>query len=168
MRTPCLDAEIAEIAQGLLQRGWMMGTAESCTGGAIAAACTDIPGSSAWFAGGLVTYTIPWKVKYLGVPQKLVDDAGVVSKEVVSAMLDGLRRECGVQAGIAVSGIAGPTGAEPGKPVGTVVVGVDAGTRRYVEMRHFPGDREGVRAAVVAFGLRKLREMLATGNEGNG
>ena len=160
MKTPCLDAEFAEIAQELLRRGWMMATAESCTGGAVAAACTDIPGSSAWFAGALVTYTVPWKVKYLGVPQRVVDEAGVVSEEVVSAMLDGLRRECGVQAGIAVSGIAGPTGAEPGKPVGTVVVGVDAGARRYVEMCHFPGDREGVRAAVVAFGVRKLREML--------
>lgn len=160
MKTPELSEELHAIAGALLSRGWLLATAESCTGGAIATACTDIPGSSAWFAGALVTYTIPWKERLLGVPHALIAHAGVVSLEVVGAMLDGLRASHGIQAGIAVSGIAGPTGAEPGKPVGTVVVGAFAGDARRVEVCHFTGDREGVRSATVSEGLRLLLGLL--------
>ena len=161
MKTPELSSELTRLGRLLCDRGWQMATAESCTGGAIATACTDIPGSSAWFAGAMVVYTVPWKEKFLGVPAETIENHGVVSEAVVAAMLEGLRERTGVQCGIAVSGIAGPTGAEPGKPVGTVVVGVMAGGTVRVTTRHFPGDREAVRAGVVAFGIREVLGVLS-------
>lgn len=164
MKTPELNRELTELAQMLCARGWQMATAESCTGGAIATACTDIPGSSAWFAGAMVTYTIPWKEKFLGVPDHVIQQFGVVSEATVDAMLTGLREKCGVPCGIAVSGIAGPTGAEPGKPVGTVVVGMMAGEARVVETCHFDGDRETVRAATVSHGIQGLLRLLQERN----
>ncbi len=152
---------IHSIAAALLDRGWTMATAESCTGGGIAAACTDVPGSSQWFAGAVVAYTIPWKERLLGVPAETIGHFGVVSHETVAAMLHGLQERHGVQAGIAVSGIAGPTGAEPGKPVGTVVLGAIADAAIDVRTFHFPGDRLAVRAAAVTEGLRLLDALLS-------
>ncbi len=151
---------IQSIAEELLKRGWWLATAESCTGGGIAAALTAVPGSSRWFAGGLVTYAVPWKERLLGVPHATIAQCGVVSEETVAAMLRGLQERHGVQAGVAVSGIAGPGGAEPGKPVGTVVVGACAGAARRVETCHFDGDREAVRASAVARGLAMLERLL--------
>ncbi len=153
------------IAEGLLRRGWRMATAESCTGGMIAAACTDLAGSSQWFDGGLVTYAIPWKERLLGVEEETVRVHGVVSEAVVAQMLRGLRERHGVQAGVAVSGIAGPGGAEPGKPVGTVAVGAFLGETTVVEMRHFPGDRGQVRQAAVECALRLLLRILRAEEE---
>lgn len=137
-----------------------MATAESCTGGMIAAACTGLAGASRWFDGGLVTYAIPWKERLLGVEEETVRLHGVVSEAVVAQMLRGLRERHGVQAGVAVSGIAGPGGAEPGKPVGTVAVGAFAGEATVVEMRHFPGDRGEVRQAAVERALGLLLRLL--------
>ena len=127
---------LGKVAEALASRGWMLATAESCTGGGIAAACTDLPGSSAWFAGAFVTYSTSWKERFLGVPHDTVERA------------------------IAVSGIAGPGGAEPGKPVGTVVLGVQAGASREVETLLFQGDRQAVRQATVKTALGKLARML--------
>ncbi|MBR4125855.1 MAG: CinA family protein [Victivallales bacterium] len=160
MNPPELTANIQHIADELLRRGWWMATAESCTGGGIASALTAVPGSSQWFAGGLVTYIIPWKERLLGVPVATIEEFGVVSEETVQAMLQGLQVKQGVQAGIAVSGIAGPTGAEPGKPVGTVVVGVCAGSTFVVETCHFSGDREMVRSSAVVHGIKMLEQVL--------
>lgn len=151
---------LGKVADALASRGWMLATAESCTGGGIAAACTDLPGSSTWFAGAFVTYSTSWKERFLGVPHDTVERHGVVSEEVVSAMLDGLVARTGVQCAIAVSGIAGPGGAEPGKPVGTVVLGVQAGASREVETLLFQGDRQAVRQATVKTALGKLARML--------
>ncbi len=148
------------IAECLLRRGWRMATAESCTGGMIAAACTDLAGSSQWFDGGLVTYAVPWKERLLGVEEETVRVHGVVSEAVVAQMLRGLRERHGVQAGVAVSGIAGPGGAEPGKPVGTVAVGAFAGETAVVEMRHFAGDRGRVRQSAVECALGLLLRIL--------
>ena len=161
MSFPELSTTIEAIAGELMRRGWWMATAESCTGGGIASALTAVPGSSQWFAGGLVTYIIPWKERLLGVPADTIETFGVVSEETVSAMLQGLQSEQGVQAGIAVSGIAGPTGAEPGKPVGTVVLGVCAGNARVVETCHFTGDREAVRTAAVIHGIAMLEKLFS-------
>lgn len=161
MSLPELSTTIEAIAGELMRRGWWMATAESCTGGGIATALTAVPGSSQWFAGGLVTYSIPWKERLLGVPADTIEKFGVVSEETVSAMLQGLQTTQGVQAGIAVSGIAGPTGAEPGKPVGTVVLGVCAGDTQMVETCHFTGDREAVRAAAVIHGIAMLKKLFS-------
>ena len=160
MELPEVTTNIHCIAEKLLQQGWWMATAESCTGGGIASALTAVPGSSGWFAGGLVTYSIPWKERLLGVPSATIEDFGVVSEETVSAMLQGLLEKHGVQAGIAVSGIAGPTGAEPGKPVGTVVLGACVNGTQQVETCHFTGDREAVRTAAVAHGIAMLAKLL--------
>ncbi len=152
--------EIPLVARELLRRQWRMATAESCTGGLVAAACTELPGSSQWFDGGLVTYATPWKLRLLGVPPETVESHGVVSLAVVEAMLAGLRSLHGVQAGVAVSGIAGPGGGLPGKPVGTVALGAFAGDRRQCLLLHFPGDRRQVRQAAARRVLQLLLEQL--------
>lgn len=139
---------------------WQMATAESCTGGAIAAALTAAPGASEWFAGSLVTYDTQWKCRYLGVSPETVASFGVASCQVVRQMLEGLQERFGVKAGCAVSGIAGPTGAEEGKPVGTVYIGAMAGGVFHVRRFNFDGDREAVRGATVRCAIRMLIELL--------
>ena len=139
-----------------------MATAESCTGGLVAAACTEVPGSSQWFDGGLVTYATAWKERLLQVPAETIRLHGVVSPQVVEAMLLGLERLDGVQAAVAVSGIAGPGGALPGKPVGTVALGAAAGPLRKTLLLHFPGDRTAVRLAAARQCLRLLLSLLET------
>ena len=158
--TPETLQKILPIATELLKRNWLMGTAESCTGGMVATALTAVPGSSAWFAGALVTYAVPWKERLLGVPHEIIENQGVVSEPTVLAMLQGLRTRLGLDAGVAVSGIAGPGGAEPGKPVGTVVIGVFAGDCRKCETCHFSGDREAVRCAATEHALLMLERTL--------
>ncbi len=151
---------IEVIASELVRRNWQMATAESCTGGGIAAALTARPGSSQWFAGALVTYAIPWKIRLLGVKPEIIDEFGVVSAETVTAMLQGTLDNYQVQAAIAVSGIAGPTGAEPGKPVGTVFVGAATSHHCQVLEMHYQGDRDAVRQQAVQTGLELLARLL--------
>lgn len=155
----------AAIAESLQARKWMMATAESCTGGMIAAELTALPGASGWFAGALVTYSIPWKERLLGVPAEVIGQYGVVSAETVQAMLEGLRQRYDVEAAIAVSGIAGPGGAEPGLPVGTVYLGACAGADCRVERFNFDGDRDTVRSSAVSAGLKMLAELLDKTNK---
>jgi nicotinamide-nucleotide amidase len=152
-----------------------MATAESCTGGLIAAACTELPGSSDWFERGFVTYSNEAKTTMLGVPAALIAAHGAVSEEVARAMVEGALRHAPVQLAVAVTGIAGPGGAVPGKPVGTVwlawgmAAGVDAAVqanagasaaapRVHAERLQLPGDRTAVRQATVAAALRRLLE----------
>ncbi len=104
----------------LLKRGWTMGTAESCTGGGIAYCLTDLPGSSAWLVGGLVTYSNEMKERLLGVPAETLREHGAVSEPVVRCMAHGALTRLNCQLALAVSGIAGPGGATPNKPIGTV------------------------------------------------
>lgn len=138
-----------------------MATAESCTGGMIAAACTDIPGSSQWFAGGIVTYTVEWKCRFLGIPAELIEQYGVVSGMTAQAMVDGCRKHCDVEAAVAITGIAGPTGAEPEKPVGTVFIAVSIGARNTVVKRcQFNGDRIAIRKAATQAALELLLDEL--------
>jgi nicotinamide-nucleotide amidase len=142
-------------------------TAESCTGGWIAKLCTDIPGSSDWFDCGFVCYSNAAKVRDLGVPEKLISAEGAVSDAVVRAMAEGALERTGANVSIAVSGIAGPGGAVPGKPVGTVWFAL---ARRFEDrlecqghLIQFDGDREAVRRQAVQYGLKLLNAMPATG-----
>lgn len=111
---------VQQVAQALSQRGWMLATAESCTGGMIAAACTDLAGSSAWFDRGVVSYSNEAKTELLGVPAALINQHGAVSEPVALAMAEGILRRSMAQIAVAVTGIAGPGGGSPDKPVGTV------------------------------------------------
>ena len=129
----------------LKKRHLMMATAESCTGGGIAAAMTDTAGSSEWIVGGVVTYANEWKMNVLGVREETLQRHGAVSEATVHQMLDGLQLRFDVQAGMAVSGIAGPGGGTPDKPVGTVVIGAYAPHWRCVKTFHFNGMRDTVR-----------------------
>ena len=115
--TQQLTAQLAEV---LLQHGWMLATAESCTGGLIAAQCTELAGSSLWFERGFVSYSNAAKTELIGVPAALIAAHGAVSEVVARAMAHGAARHSRARATVAVTGIAGPDGGTPEKPVGTV------------------------------------------------
>ena len=149
-------ATVRQLAAALLQRRWMLATAESCTGGLIAAACTDLAGSSAWFERGFVTYSNAAKTELLGVPAALIAAHGAVSEPVARAMAIGALARANVQAGIAITGIAGPGGGSADKPVGTVWFGWGAGALLETECRRFEGDRAAVRAQATAHALAGL------------
>lgn len=153
----------ARVGDLLRSRGWRLGAAESCTGGLVAAALTDAAGSSEWFTGGVVAYANAVKSDLLGVPAPDLAEHGAVSEPVVLAMARGVRRLLGVDAGLAVSGIAGPGGGVPGKPVGTVWMAWDLAGAARARRRHFPGDRAAVRAAAVRACLEELARLLAEG-----
>lgn len=157
-----LDQTAALLAR-LQARGITLATAESCTGGLVAAAVTAIPGSSATLLGGYVTYSNAAKAKSVGVDPALIARLGAVSAEVAAAMAEGAARESGAAMGVSTTGIAGPGGATPGKPVGLVFIGVAlSGQPTRTERHVFPGDREAVRAATVAAVLR-LADAVAAG-----
>ncbi|MBS0610853.1 MAG: CinA family protein [Proteobacteria bacterium] len=163
LSTQALEADLIHISSTLLARGWMLATAESCTGGMIAAACTDLSGSSQWFERGFVSYSNAAKTELLGVPAGLIEQHGAVSEPVARAMAEGAVQRGAAQVSVAVTGVAGPTGGTPDKPVGTVWFGwcVDGAT--HSERRHLAGDRAAVRAQTVRHGLARLRELLAPG-----
>ncbi len=147
----------------LLARGRSVTTAESCTGGWIAKALTDIAGSSQWFHEGFITYSNDAKIRRLGVPRAVLETEGAVSEATVRAMAQGALARSAADLAVAVSGIAGPGGGVPGKPVGTVWLawasrgGRDKrGVRVAVERRRFRGDREAVRRKTVAVALQGL------------
>ncbi|MCS4511682.1 CinA family protein [Xylophilus ampelinus] len=135
----------------------MLATAESCTGGLIAAACTDLAGSSAWFERGFVTYSNAAKTELLGVPADLIATHGAVSEPVARAMAAGALRHARAQVAVAVTGVAGPGGGSAEKPVGTVWFGFalpDGAV--HTEDRRFDGDRAAIRAATVAHAQARL------------
>ena len=151
-----------ELGMKLKAGGLLLATAESCTGGGIASLLTEIPGASEWFAGALVTYSNAWKEQLLGVKEATLAAHGAVSQQTVSEMLGGLLSRYQVQAGLAVSGIAGPGGAVPGKPVGTVFVGAAYREKRRIECCHFAGNRSEVRRQSAAKALQMLLDLLDT------
>jgi len=152
---------IDRIALALIQRRERMGTAESCTGGLIAAACTSLAGSSQWFERGVVSYSNQAKTELLGVPGALIELHGSVSGEVAQHMARGLMAHAPIDWALAVTGIAGPTGGSEGKPVGTVWLALlHAGKPVRVWKELFPGDRCEVRMATVRAGLTALCEAL--------
>lgn len=146
----------ATLGQQLLAAGVQVSTAESCTGGGIAEAITRIPGSSAWFEAGYVTYSNRQKTQQLAVPQALFAHVGAVSREVVEAMAKGAQANSGAQFSVAVSGVAGPDGGSVDKPVGTVWVCWGAAERLISERFLFAGDRDAVRRQTVSAALEGL------------
>ncbi len=144
----------------LLDRGCRLTAAESCTGGGISAAITSVAGSSGWFDVGYVTYSNQAKTDLLGVSPALIEQHGVVSEPVVEAMAHGALVGAGADLAVAVSGIAGPGGAVPGKAVGTVCFGWGSPGRILSRTWHFSGDRTAVRAQTVAKALSLLVTFL--------
>jgi nicotinamide-nucleotide amidase len=137
---------VRQLAEQLTARGWHMATAESCTGGLIAAACTELAGSSAWFERGFVTYSNEAKTELLGVDAALIASHGAVSEAVARAMAEGALQRAGVDVAVAVTGIAGPTGGSADKPVGTVwLAWAWRGQATLAERQLFEGDRATIR-----------------------
>ncbi len=149
------------LGRACMKRGVDLVTAESCTGGGIATACTRISGSAKWFERGMVTYTDIAKKEMLGVSQKSLKEHGAVSEQVAREMAAGALRRSHADVSVAVTGIAGPTGGMPGKPVGTVhfAWGVRGGPIQ-ARMFRFKGDRTAVRLQSVAIALQGLIDLL--------
>ena len=148
------------VGRRLLEQRERVTTAESCTGGWIAKALTDVPGSSQWFGEGFVTYSNEAKVRRLGVPRAVLESEGAVSRAVAIAMAEGALLRTGAELSVAVTGIAGPDGAVPGKPVGTVWLcwarRRGGRVRVTAERKNFRGDREAVRRKTTQTALRGL------------
>lgn len=138
----------------------MLATAESCTGGLIAAACTDLAGSSNWFERGFVSYSNDAKTELLGVDAALIAQHGAVSEAVARAMAAGAISHSKAQVAVAVTGVAGPSGGTRAKPVGTVWFGFMVDGQLSSEVQHFSGDRAAVRAATVQHALQRLLQRL--------
>lgn len=159
------DAELIELARvlgdKLVARGWMLATAESCTGGWVGELVTSLPGSSAWYERGFITYANAAKIEMLGVPRELLDAHGAVSEEIAMAMATGALTHSHAQATLAISGIAGPGGGTPQKPVGLVCYGwaLADGTVLSSTCR-LDGDREEIRSRAVAAALRGLIDLV--------
>lgn len=154
--------EICELlAELLTKNGLKLVTAESCTGGMIAAACTDLAGSSAWFDRGFITYSNTAKAELLAVEERLLRRAGAVCEGVARAMVLGALSHSKAQVAISVTGVAGPTGGSPAKPVGTVWFGFAAPGQVITEKRRFEGNRAQVRFATVHYALWRLLELLS-------
>jgi nicotinamide-nucleotide amidase len=153
-------ALVLQLAELLARKGWMMATAESCTGGLIAGACTDLAGSSDWFERGFVTYSNDAKSELLGVDAALIEAHGAVSEPVARAMAEGAVARSRAQASVAVTGVAGPSGGSVEKPVGTVWFGWSVDGRTRTERRRFDGDRATVRAATVHYALQTLAALI--------
>jgi nicotinamide-nucleotide amidase len=156
-----LRRQAERVLQAYTDAGWRLATAESCTGGLIAALLTEIPGSSAVVERGFVTYTNAAKQEMLGVPAETLAAYGAVSAPVASAMADGARARAPVQAAVAVTGVAGPSGGTPDKPVGRVEFAYAAAGRETRTRRHdLTGDRAAIRLASVAVALDLLHRAL--------
>ena len=158
--TQALEANLTQISLQLIQQGHMLATAESCTGGMIAAACTDLPGASTWFERGFVTSSNAAKADMLGVRAALIEQEGAVSEAVARSMADGALRHSQAQVSLAVTGVAGPTGGTEAKPVGTVWFAWCVGGETHSEMQQFAGDRAAVRTATLRYALKRLLSLL--------
>ncbi len=146
----------------LARLGRTLATAESCTGGLLGARVTAVSGSSAWYCGGIVAYSNAIKQSLLGVSDRLLAAHGAVSGETAAAMAAGARLALGADYGIGITGIAGPGGAVPGKPVGTVWLAVAGPEGSVVRRFRFPGVRDAVRRAACRKALEMLDEQLRT------
>jgi nicotinamide-nucleotide amidase len=151
-----------ELGEKLLARGWMLATAESCTGGWAGQLLTSLPGSSQWYERGFITYANAAKIEMLGVPEDTLATHGAVSEETASVMAAGALKHSHAQAALAISGIAGPGGGTPQKPVGLVCYGwaLSDGTLMSSTCR-LDGDREEIRSRAVAAALRGLIELVS-------
>ena len=155
------ETDVLALGDALRARGEKLVAAESCTGGLIAAACTSVAGSSDWFERGFVTYSNEAKNECLGVPATAIELHGAVSEPVVRAMASGALKGSYAQWSVAVTGIAGPGGAVPGKPVGTVWLAIAHRDEVLLAERlQFDGDRTAVREQTVRCALQQLRALL--------
>ncbi|MDO9072583.1 MAG: CinA family protein [Rubrivivax sp.] len=161
MELSAFEPAVLALGDALRGRGWRMAAAESCTGGLIAASCTMVAGSSDWFERGFVTYSNAAKTELLGVLPSLIAAHGAVSEEVALAMAGGALTRAPVQLAVAVTGIAGPGGAAPGKPVGTVWLAWGRPAGLQAERLQLGGDRAAVRMATVQAALRRLLESVS-------
>ena len=157
---PPVDVLVSRLADALLQRRWTMASAESCTGGMIAAACTDLAGSSQWFDRGLVTYSNQAKIDLLGVDESVIARLGAVSEAVARAMASGARTRAHAAVALAVTGVAGPSGGSAEKPVGTVWFAWDIQGAVSAEVRRFDGDRAAVRQQTLRHALEHLQALV--------
>jgi nicotinamide-nucleotide amidase len=163
MSLPFVATLVEDLATALKARGLMLATAESCTGGLIAGACTELSGSSDWFERGFVSYSNAAKTELLGVPAALIEAHGAVSEPVARAMASGALEHSRAQVAVSVTGVAGPTGGSAEKPVGTVWFGWATPAGVWSECHRFDGDRSAVRAATVQHALAGLLQCLARG-----
>ncbi len=156
-----LVKKAAELGSALRERGWMLATAESCTGGWLAKLVTDEPGSSEWFDRTFVTYSNAAKQEMLGISQKTLQEHGAVSEETVREMAQGALERSGAQVTIAISGVAGPDGGTPEKPVGTVwlawLVHTESLTAR---CDHYVGNRDSVRRQATYNAMDQLLKLM--------
>ena len=155
-----INALAEQVGAVLQSQRLLLVTAESCTGGGVAQAVTEIAGSSGWFECGFITYSNASKTDMLDVPAALIAQFGSVSVEVAAAMAEGAVLNSNADVAVSTTGIAGPTGAVPGKPVGTVCFGWAKGDATYTERLVFAGDRHAVREQTVAHALAGLLRFL--------
>ncbi|MBU1003892.1 MAG: CinA family protein [Proteobacteria bacterium] len=160
MNDALLSTQIMELGRALSARGLWLCTAESCTGGLISSALTDVSGSSEWFRGAVVAYANEVKESLLQVPRETLEGHGAVSEPVVLAMAAGVCVTLGASCSVAVSGIAGPTGGSPDKPVGTVWLAWCVDGIVDAELKSFGGSRAEVKAQTVRAAVKGLLERL--------
>jgi len=160
VRMDDLSALAERVATTLGDRGLTLATAESCTGGLVGHVLTEIPGSSAWYTGGAIVYSDALKERLAGVPADLLRTRGAVSAEVAEALAVGIRERLGTDLGISVTGIAGPGGATPTKPVGLVFVAVADSVGAIVRGHRWTGDRSANKRASAAAVLELLLERV--------
>ena len=156
-----VESSVLDLAACLKDRGWFVGTAESCTGGWIAQMLTAAAGSSSWFENGIVTYSNKAKINLLDVDPMTIERHGAVSGETAEQMVTGLLKKTGIEIGVAVTGIAGPSGGSSEKPVGLVWFGFGmSGQRTYSTSKVFSGDRQAVRLQAVDYALFEMIRLL--------
>jgi PncC family amidohydrolase len=157
--TDICEIEAARLLRTLVRRSLSVACAESCTGGIIASAITSIPGASMAFKGGVIAYSNDAKIALLNVHEKTIEKHGAVSPETVIEMAEGVKKILHADVSVAVSGIAGPEGGTPEKPVGTVWFGF-VGRTPNAERQVFPGDRHAIQKAAAAYAIRSLNEAI--------
>jgi PncC family amidohydrolase len=156
-----MTSDAVHVGALLKASGDVLSTAESCTGGRIAASVTDISGASSWYLGGWVTYSNAMKISQLGVPEEMLLAHGAVSEQVAAAMCEGAKKKSGATVALSTTGVAGPTGGTDEKPVGTVFIG--CATEQGIEVRKclFAGTRNQVQEQAARAALQLLHEKLS-------
>ncbi|KAF3999886.1 CinA family protein [Glaciimonas immobilis] len=149
-----------QVGRALQSKGLLLATAESCTGGGVSQAITDIAGSSEWFDCGFVTYSNASKTELLDISEALLAQHGAVSEEIAAAMAESALANSGAHVALSTTGIAGPGGAVPGKPVGTICFGWAQGHQTYTERLVFHGNRRAIREQTIAHSLQGLLRFL--------
>lgn len=150
-----------EVGSALRAKGWTIAVAESCTAGRVGDMITSVPGSSDYFLGGVISYSNKAKVALLGVSPESLEAEGAVSESVARQMAEGARRAFGADVGVSTTGIAGPGGGCPSKPVGLVFIAVSAGDRTVCSRHVFPGARDEVKTRSSESALALVRDLLA-------